>query len=402
VFERPAGGWIDAHEDGKLTPSGNTGFLFGDSVAVSGDSVIVGAEWSKVGTHDMQWAAYVFVRPAGGWTDGNETARLTSSTGASNDLFARGVAIDGDTAVAGAPGVNVAGNTPNRGAVYVFVAPSGPDSWTSDSTPNATLVASEGATSDFFGFSVAISGRTLVAGALQDDIGSSNTQGSGYVFERPAGGWADEIESAHLVASDGGPADRLGTSAAIHGDSIVLGAAGHDVGSKTDQGAAYLFNKPAGGWLTAPNPLNEDAELVAADGHMDDQFGGAVGLSAEAIVAGARGGDFGNGSNQGSAYVLGQPKRKSHITLRIAQTDRRVKAHGRVKPPRRGESMLVTLYRKQAGRFHKLAAKRLHERGTGRYRTSFKRPDPGRCKVVARYSGDATLKASRASKRFSC
>ena len=143
VFERPAGGWTDAHEDGRLTPSGNTGFLFGDSVAVSGDSVIVGAEWSKVGTHDMQGAAYAFVRPPGGWTGANETARLTSSTGASNDLFARGVAIDGDTAVAGAPGVNVAGNTPNRGAVYVFVAPSGPDSWTSDSTSAATALPSK-------------------------------------------------------------------------------------------------------------------------------------------------------------------------------------------------------------------------------------------------------------------
>jgi FG-GAP repeat len=393
VFERPAGGWTDAHEDGKLTPSGDTGFLFGESVGVSGDSAIVGAEWSKVGTHDMQGAAYVFVRPSGGWTDANETARLTTSTGVSNDVFASSVAIDGDTAVAGAPGVNVAVNTPNRGYVYVFVAPSGPDSWTSDSTPDATLVASEGATGDYLGFSVAISGPTLVAGAMQDDIDSNTNQGSGYLYERPAGGWTDEIESAHLVASDGGLVDRLGYSAAIHGDSVLLGSPGHDVDTKTDQGAAYLFNKPAGGWLTAPNPLNEDAKLVAADGHMDDAFGGGVGLSADTIVVGARG---------GSAYVFGEPKQKSQITLRIARTHRRVKARGRVKPPRQGETVLVTLYRKKSGRFHKLAAKHPQERGTGRYRTSFKRPNPGRCKVVARYSGNVTLEASRASKRFRC
>jgi hypothetical protein len=394
AFERPAGGWSNATENGKLTPSGNTAFDFGRSVAVSGDSALIGATTSTVNGHPMQGAAYAFVRPTGGWTDANESGRLTASTGAENDYFGRCVAIDGDTAVVGAPGRNVAGNTPNRGAVYVFVAPSGADTWTNDSTPNATLVASEGATSDFLGYSVAVSGSTLVAGAMQDKVGSNSDQGSGYLFERPSGGWSDVIESAHLIASDGGAQDRLGWSAAIEKNSVVLGAPIHDVGSTADQGAAYLFNKPAGGWMSSPNPLKESAELLANDGGANDRLGAGVGVSTDTIAAGATGNE--------SAYAFGQPKKRSHITLGIAETNRRIKARGRVKPSRPGERVVVTLFRKGSGRFHKLASKHPHEGATGRYRAAFKRPAPGLCKISARYLGDARTKASHASKRFSC
>lgn len=303
IFEKPANGWRDATETAKLTPADANAFQFGQSVAISGPSVLVGATWSTVNGHAMQGAAYAFVRPAGGWTDMNETARLYAGTGGANDFFGRSVAIAGDTAVVGAPGRNVAGNTPNRGAVYVFVAPSGANTWADTGTPTATLVGSEGAEGDFLGFSVDTSGRTIVAGAMQDDFGSSMTQGSAYVFERPPGGWTDVIESTKLVASDGGPADRLGFSVGIARKAIVLGAATHDVHGATDRGAAYLYVKPAAGWTSA-TPRTESKELITADGAADDHFGVAVDITSDAIAAGAPGDDFGGRSDQGSAYAF--------------------------------------------------------------------------------------------------
>jgi hypothetical protein len=300
VFEKPARGWRNATQTAKLTPADTNAFQFGESVAISGRSAIVGATLSTVNGHAMQGSAYAFVRPSDGWADMNETARMYAGGGGENDLFGRSVAISGDTVVVGAPGRNVAGNTPNRGAAYVFVAPSGPNTWADTGTPTATLIGSEGAEGDFLGFAVDISGPTIVAGAMQDDFGSSLTQGSAYVFERPQGGWTDVIESTKLGASDGAPADRLGFSVAIAGKAIVLGTGTHDVNGAVDQGAAYLYLKPASGW-TSPAPRPESKELVTADGDADDQFGVTVDITPDAIAAGAP------GDGPGSAYAVTRP-----------------------------------------------------------------------------------------------
>ncbi|MGI9021378.1 MAG: FG-GAP repeat protein [Solirubrobacterales bacterium] len=189
--------------------------------------------------------------------------------------------------------------------VYVFVAPSGPNTWINDDTASATLVASEGAEGDFLGFSVAISGPTIVAGAMQDDVGLNNVQGSAYVFERPGAGWPDSsgIESTKLLASDGGAFDRLGFSTAIHGDAIVLGSSGHDVDGKQDQGAAYLYVKPVAGWQSAV-PRTESQELLASDGRAGDRFGISVAVSANAAAAGASDDKIDGNLSQGSAYVF--------------------------------------------------------------------------------------------------
>jgi hypothetical protein len=95
----------------------------------------------------------------------------------------------------------------------------------------AKLTASDGETYDWFGFSVAIDGDTVVVGADHDDIGGNGGQGSAYVFERPPGGWANMNESAKLTASDGEGDDHFGVSVAIDGDTLVVGA----------DGSAYVF-----------------------------------------------------------------------------------------------------------------------------------------------------------------
>jgi hypothetical protein len=302
--------------------------------------------------------------------------------------------------VIGAPGRNVAGNTPNRGIAYVFVAPAGPNTWLTDDTPTATLVASEGAESDFLGFSVGISGPTIVAGAMQDDVGANGAQGSAYVYERPQGGWVDVIESTKLLASDGDAFDRLAFSAAIAGDEIVLGSPTHDVGTQQEQGAAYVYSKPAAGWPSAAE-RTESAKLVAKDGRAGDHFGGAVDVAKGIVAIGAGADDFGDATDRGSAYVFG-PRQRSRLSLKVATSANRIKARGRVRPPQPHERVIVTLLRKRDGRFRKLGVERPRQSATGRYRSSFGRPDAGDCKIQARYPGNEAAKPSRATKRFAC
>jgi hypothetical protein len=150
-------------------------------------------------------------------------AQLTADDGATSDTFGRAVAISGDTAVVGACFDRV-GTHYSQGSAYVFVR-SG-TTW----VQQAHLTASDGAGDDWFGFTVAISGDTIVVGAPADDVGTDAQQGSAYVFVRSGTTWAQQ---AKLTASDGAAGDTLGSSVAIFGDTVVAGADSDTVGSNT-------------------------------------------------------------------------------------------------------------------------------------------------------------------------
>src|SRR5579884_3212339 len=267
---------------------------FGSSVAVSGSTIVVGAPQHQVGSNTYQGAVYVFTKPASGWANATQTAELTASDGAANDNLGLSVAVSGSTIVAGAPGRQV-----GQGAVYVFSEPA--SGW-ANGTQTAELTASDGAAYDQLGWSVGVSGSTVVAGANEHWVGGNGYQGAVYVFSEPASGWADSTETAELTASDGGASDGLGISVAVSGSTIVAGAGGHQVGGNTQQGAAYVFSEPAGGWANS----TETAELTAADGASGDllEF---VGLSGSTVVAGAPYHQVGSNSQQGAAYEFDYP-----------------------------------------------------------------------------------------------
>ncbi|MGH8591973.1 MAG: FG-GAP repeat protein [Gammaproteobacteria bacterium] len=271
-------------EDARLMSSdGAAGDLFGSSVGIAGDTVVVGA----FGDDTSQGSVYIFVRPVAGWSGLlQESAKLIASDGEANNAFGISVGVSGDTVVAGALTGNV-GNNIGQGAAYVFVKPSG--GWAGLLTEDAKLIASDGRPVDFFGDSVAVSGDTVVVRAFGDDVGENSDQGSAYIFVKPAGGWAGPLplqENAKLVASDGAANDfvtTLGELVAVSGDTVVLGAAGDDVGPNTDQGSAYVFVKPVGGWAGL---LQENAKLTASDGAVDNRFGFSVGASGDTVVVG--------------------------------------------------------------------------------------------------------------------
>jgi hypothetical protein len=275
---------------------GADGDQLGDSVAISGSTIAVGAPQHAVAGHQGQGAVYVFSEPrSGNWQNASQTAELTASGGASGDGLGSSVAISGSTIVAGAP------DHGSGGALYVF-SQSTSGRWRS-STQAAELTASDGAAGDELGSAVAISGGTIAAGAPEHSVAGQGGQGAAYVFSQPGGGWRNSIQSAELTASDGTSGDELGYSVGISGSTIAAGAIGHAFFIHGSQGAVYAFSKPAGGWRNA----TQTAELIASDGAAGDGLGDSVAVSGSTIAAGCILHAVGANSQQGAVYVFSEP-----------------------------------------------------------------------------------------------
>jgi uncharacterized protein (DUF2345 family) len=229
VFVKPKSGWHDMSRSANLIASDQQSFAsLGASVAISRDTIVVGAPGQGVGG-----AIYVFVKPKSGWRKMTQTAELTVSTAANNDGLGGAVSISGDTIVAGASGV-----TANTGAAYIFLKPA--SGWITTSTFNAELTSSDSQLGDSFGLSLITDGSTAVVGAP----GALTSQGSAYVFSKPVTGWTTtSAPNARLTASDGASGDRFGSSMAVGGRTAMVGAP-----SNSPSGAAYVFVEPSSGW----------------------------------------------------------------------------------------------------------------------------------------------------------
>ena len=223
-----------------------------------------------------------------------ETAKLTASDGQANDEFGYSVAISGNTVVVAAEFATV--GTSAQGAAYVFTEPS--SGW-ADMTQTAKLTASDGAAGDGFGCSVSISGNTAVVGA-DTAHGVNGPQGAAYVFDQPHSGWTNMTQTAKLTASDGQANDEFGCSVSISGSTAVVGAFAATVGINSHQGAAYVFTQPSSGWTN----MTQTAKLTASDGQANDEFGCSVAVSGNAAVVGAAYATVGANDYQGAAYVF--------------------------------------------------------------------------------------------------
>jgi hypothetical protein len=270
-------------EDAKIVASdGEADDGFGSSVAVDGDTVVVGAPEKNIDGRGCQGAAYVFVASAGRFVGSlQENARLTASDAATArgcSFFGSSVAVNADTIVVGMPPASF-----GPGSALVFVKPAG--GWAGQLTEQAELIASDGMNFDDLGVSVAMSGDTVVVGASGNDIGNNSGQGSAYVFVKPPTGWAGMLrENALLTASDGAADDRFGRAVALHNDTAVIGALSFGSSGNLNDGAAYVFVEPAGGWV---GPLTENAKLTASNPPAGNiRFGTSVSVSGDTIVAG--------------------------------------------------------------------------------------------------------------------
>jgi len=226
-------------------------------------------------------------------TDLVERFKLMAGDGEEGDGFGFSVAIADDTVVVGS-WQDDTDNGSRSGSVYVYVRTE--NAW----TQQAKLTASDGDPNDEFGYSLSIAGDTLVVGSWQDDTDNGNSSGSAYVFRRTGTNWA---EQAKLTASDGDAGDRFGTSVAIAGDTLVVGARNEDGNgpsndnSFANSGSAYVYTRTGTTWT-------EQAKLIASNGAAGDQFGDSVAIDRDTIVVGAHLGDANGGAeDSGSAYV---------------------------------------------------------------------------------------------------
>lgn len=281
VFVRNGGVW---NQQAKLTAADAAdGDWFGYSVAIAGETVLVGALQGDMNQNRTDaGAAYVFVRSGANWS---QQARLTAGAAAAFDHFGRAVALTGDTAVIGANGVDQPGKDA-AGAAYVFVR-SGAN-W----AQQAELTAADAAAFDNFGISVAACGDTALVGAYYDDHAGGTNAGSVYAFQRADGAWTPQ---AKLTAVDAAAADQFGRAVAIHLDVALIGAGQDDHMGGNDAGSAYLFTRSGGQWA-------HQARLAAADASPSDAFGRATSLDAASMIIGAVFDDHAGGNDAGSAY----------------------------------------------------------------------------------------------------
>jgi hypothetical protein len=212
-------------------------------LAISDDLVAVLAPGSDI--------VDLFPRSAAGWTSATPSAVLTFGPDVGeND--GSSIAISDNTVFVGFDDATVGSNA-SQGAVYAFTEPT--TGWQTTATPTATLTAADGATDDDLGLSIAASGSTVVAG----EVGHSG-QGAADVFLEPAGGWTNETQNAELTATAAVAGDSFGSSVAIQGDTIAVGADDHAVSSVTGAGLIYVYTKPSEGWTDATQNRKLQAE----------------------------------------------------------------------------------------------------------------------------------------------
>ena len=259
--------------------------LFGSSVAIYGDRIIVGAPMLE----GEDGSAYVYLHDGSAWT--NEARLPVLSAG----RFGSSVAIGDGVAVVGAP---EAGGT---GAASVFRNEG--EEWFEDDQ----LFASDAAADDEFGCAVGLSGEFIVVGAKGND-GGGDGAGAGYIFQHDGEGWA---EQAKLLASNAGSGDTFGSAIAVQNQNAVVGAPLND-DQASDGGCAYVFGglsdcQPNGnldlcdimeGESTDENSTGmpdecepvlatENAKLVPEEVAESDLFGCSVAIDGEYLVGGA-------------------------------------------------------------------------------------------------------------------
>ena len=296
---------------------------FGTSVAISGDLMVAGAPLEDSSAGADSGAAYVFVRSGSSW---GPPVQLKAPNPGAGDKFGSSVAIYGNTVVVGAAGedssaTGVGGDQGNNsalnsGAAYVFVRNG--MNW----PYQAYLKASNTGADDQFGFSVAVSGNTVVVGAPGEDSNGSQADnsapaaGAAYVFAWDGTKWSQQ---AYLKASNRESSDEFGTSVAVSENTVVVGSPGEDSNATGVEGSQASNSAPGAGaayvFVWSGTAWNQQAYLKASNTGSSDEFGTSVAISWDTIVVGARGEDSnakgvnGNQSNNsaaesGAAYVF--------------------------------------------------------------------------------------------------
>ena len=334
IFTRSGTTWSQQQ---KLEGDDNTDTAaqFGGIVAISGNTVVVGAERDDIGG-DRVGQAYVITRSGTTWSLQQKLTHPTDSADAQR--FGGAVAIDGDTL---AVGMYAADSSAGEVCIYTRSG----TTW----SHQQTIQASDRASGDYFGYwkGLAIDGDNIIVGAEREDTGGSNA-GAAYIFTRSGTTWTEQQK---IQASDKAASDNFGNSVAIDGDSVIVGAQAESTGA-TGAGAAYIFTRSGTTWTQQQKIQASDAssyssayfgysvtikedfaaagavwrgpssrgavytytrsgttwsqskQVLASDTGDDDSFGGSVSMSGDTLLVGAQGWDNSSGVGTGAVYAL--------------------------------------------------------------------------------------------------
>ena len=312
-----------SNEDGferKITASESTvDGQFGWSVAIEGRTLVVGAN----NTDGWRGSVYVYNLDLDN-DDPDFERKITASDSQRDAYFGNSVAIDGTTLVVGA--YLARGNTNYCGSVYVYDLTKDGNAST-PSTPatpyedefERKIIASDGAASDRFGWSVAIEGTTVVVGSFLGDTDNGVNSGSVYVYDLnlegkaainniPATPYTSGFERK-ITASDALGGDYFGQSVALDGTTLVVGAYNDDNENSSKSGSVYVYDLNLEGKAAinnipaTPYAANFERKITASDGAPRDQFGISIAINGTKLAVGAWYDDFDSGTDSGSVYI---------------------------------------------------------------------------------------------------
>lgn len=256
LYEHDGNGW---NRVARLElPDGAAFDFFGSAVAIDGDTALIGAPGHDAVAIDAG-AAVLYRRGEEGW---QEQARLRPGELEEGSRFGAAVALTGDLAVVAAPD----GGT--GGVVHLFERRDG--AWVSA----GRLAPDELVEGDAFGGAVATDGSSVVVGARFATI-EHDQQGVAYLFERHDEGWR---QTARWSAEDAGRRDAFGYSVAVRGDLALIGAPRHDAGGD-DAGAVFAYRRDGDVWTSA-------GTLARATPDVYDEFGSALAMNQRTVFVG--------------------------------------------------------------------------------------------------------------------
>ena len=284
VYVKGSSGWPTKATVSLVNPNPYFYDYFGYSVALSGDTAVVGA-FSATGIG----SAYIYAKTTSGWPS-TPTAMLADPGASSADQFAYSVSVSGGTAIIGAPGTTDTQQYAGKAYIYVRGASGWPD------VPTKTLLDPDDVKYDQFGFSVAVSGKM----AIVDAFGVKNQAGAVYVYQDGLSGWETKPTTT-LADPEAKSYDHFGDPLALSGTVAVIGRTGTD----SSNGKAYVIDEGRSGWPTKPT-----VTLADPKGMLSDAFGYAVAASGNDAIVGAYGTYAGTNNNAGAVYVFKAASKK--------------------------------------------------------------------------------------------
>ena len=277
IFKRNGNSWNQQQK--LIAPDGAAEDLFGYSVDISGDYILVTSAWDD-DAGAKSGSAYIYKHDGTVW---NMQQKISASDAGEDNRFGINAAISGEFVIVGAFFDNDFGY--RSGSAYIYERTG--TTW----VEREILYASDADTNDWFGVSVSIDGDYAAVGSRFDTNENGKTAGGVYIFQRQGVDW---IQQQKVIASDGSAADHFHKNA-IHGDYLVVGAYDDD-DNGMDSGSIYVFKRDGTNWV-------EQERHTASDASIYDKFGADVAIYENRIVAGASW-NRDHGGKSGSIYIF--------------------------------------------------------------------------------------------------